>query len=284
MPMIKTSAMATPDPSLLPPAVDVPNPENSPVRKLNPTQLQMLGQRLNMLFMNYRSDRRLAELRWLRSERQYLGVYDPDVDRELSAGRSRSYPKVTRVKVISVLSRLMSLMFPGNERNWELRASPSMDMDTKDVLQAIKDKQKRDTDAGTPPTTLDLDYVMTAIKALATKRAEDLTEIIDGQLEEFGGHQTSDYIPLNRLALKSGIIFGLGILCGPYAREPKETVWTQDACWRAAEAEQANDLQADVRVDADLELLPGHGGKNPSDDGWVVRASRHVTFAGPQTG
>ncbi len=77
MPMIKTSAMATPDPSLLPPTVDVPNPENSPVRKLDPTQLQMLGQRLNMLFMNYRSDRRLAELRWLRSERQYLGVYDP---------------------------------------------------------------------------------------------------------------------------------------------------------------------------------------------------------------
>ena len=228
MPMIKTSAMATPDPSLLPPTVDVHNPENSPVRKLDPTQLQMLGQRLNMLFMNYRSDRRLAELRWLRSERQYLGVYDPDVDRELSAGRSRSYPKVTRVKVISVLSRLMSLMFPGNERNWELRASPSMDMDTKDVLQAIKDKQKRDTDAGTPPTTLDLDYVMTAIKALATKRAEDLTKIIDGQLEELGGHQTSDYIQLNRLALKSGIIFGVGILCGPYAREAKETVWTQD--------------------------------------------------------
>ena len=109
--------MATPDPSLLPPTVDVPSPEDAPVRKLNPTQLQMLGQRLNMLFMTYRSDRRLAELRWLRCERQYLGVYDPDVNSELSSGRSRSYPKVTRVKTLSVLSRLMSLMFPGNERN-----------------------------------------------------------------------------------------------------------------------------------------------------------------------
>lgn len=226
--MVPSSAMAQPDPSLMPPGVKVPNAEDAPVKKLDPTQLQLLGSKLALLFTQYRSDRRLAELRWLRCERQYLGVYDPEVDNELSPGRSRSYPKVTRVKCISVLSRLMSLMFPGNERNWELKASPSADMDPKDVQEAITAAQKRDADAGSPPAKLDLDYVYSAIKALACKRAEDLSTMIDGQLQELGGHQTSDYIALNRAALKSGIIFGVGLLEGPYAREVEETTWSQD--------------------------------------------------------
>jgi hypothetical protein len=75
--MIPTSAMAQPDPNLMPPGVKVPNAEDAPVTKLNPAQLQLLGQKLALLFQSYRSDRRLAELRWLRCERQYLGVYDP---------------------------------------------------------------------------------------------------------------------------------------------------------------------------------------------------------------
>jgi hypothetical protein len=227
--MVPTSAMATPDPNLLPPAVKVPNAEDAPIKQLSPVHLQMLGEKLSQLFTQYKSDRRLAELRWLRNERQYLGVYDPDIDKELTAGRSRSYPKVTRVKVISVLSRLMSLMFPGNERNWELKASPSANMDPKDVQEAIAAAQKRDADAGSPPAKLDLDYVYSAIKQLTNKRAEDLSTMIDGQLNELGGHQTLDYIALNRSVLKSGITFGVGLLEGPFVRETSETVWSQDA-------------------------------------------------------
>lgn len=227
--MVPSSAVANPDPNLLPPTVKVLNPEGAPVTELKPRELQALGARLSLLFMQYRSDRRLAELRWLRCERQYLGVYDPDIDKELSQGRSRSYPKITRVKCLSVLSRLMSLMFPGNERNWELKGSPSADMDPKDVQEAITDAQKRDKDAGAQPKPVNLDYVFTAIKALADKRAEDLSTLIDGQLEELGGHQTLDYIQLNRKTIKSGIIFGVGMLEGPYAEETEKTTWSQDA-------------------------------------------------------
>src|ERR1019366_9398232 len=173
--------MAQPDPSLMPPGVKVPHAGDAPVKELKPRELQMLGGKLGLLFQQYRSDRRLAELRWLRHERQYLGVYDPETDKELAPNRSRSYPKVTRVKVLSVLSRLMSLMFQGNERNWELKGSPSADMDPKDVQTAIADAQKRDKDAGDPPTPLDLDYVLNAVKMLAKKRATDLSTLIDGQ-------------------------------------------------------------------------------------------------------
>lgn len=226
--MTLTSAMAQPNMDNLPPAVAVETPADAPVKEINPVELQRLGAKLGQLFTQYRSDRRLAELRWLRNERQYLGIYDPDVDKELQKGRSRSYPKVTRTKCISVLSRLMSLMFPGNERNWEIKARPSPDMDLKDVTEAIKAKQKRDTDSGADPAPVDIDYVRTAIQALADQRAEELSTLIDDQLEELGGHQAFDYIRLNREAVRSGVIFGLGVLEGPFARKCSSTIWTSD--------------------------------------------------------
>src|SRR5208337_4737347 len=110
---------------LLPTSVEVEgDAESAPVKKLSPDDLRAVGQKLNFLFEQYRSDRRILELRWLRNERQYLGLYDPEIEKELSVNRSKAYPRVTRVKCISVLSRLMNLMFPGNERNWEINASP----------------------------------------------------------------------------------------------------------------------------------------------------------------
>src|SRR5579884_1822611 len=110
------------------PAQDVPSPESAPVRQINADQMKRLGLKLVDLFSQYKSDRRLAELRWLRNQRQYLGLYDEEIEKELAPNRSRAYPKITRVKCISVLARLMNLMFPGNERNWSLAASPSPDM------------------------------------------------------------------------------------------------------------------------------------------------------------
>jgi hypothetical protein len=76
------------------------------------------------MFMQYVSDRRIVELRWLANQRQYLGIYDPEVEKSMSPNRSKAYPKITRTKCISVLARIMNLMFQGNERNWEIHASP----------------------------------------------------------------------------------------------------------------------------------------------------------------
>src|ERR1019366_3499384 len=110
-----------------PPAVRVPGAD-SPVSEITSESLVQLGQNLDHLFRQYLSDRRIAELRWLRNLRQYLGFYDPEIDKEMAPNRSRAYPKITRVKCVSVLSRLMNLMFPGNERNWALKGGPSAEM------------------------------------------------------------------------------------------------------------------------------------------------------------
>ena len=221
--MTQATALAELDP----PAVAVEDPTDAPVKKINAEQLKTLGQNLDRLFSQYASNRLIAEQRWLRNQRQYLGLYDPDIERELSPTRSRVYPRLTRIKTISVLSRIMNLMFPGNDKNWTLKASPSPDMSPEDIKQAVQDAVQRDTEAGLQPK-VDVDYALAAIQVLADKRAEQLSTLILDQLEEIGGDQSADYVTMNRKVLKSGITYGPGVLCGPYVREVKSTAWQID--------------------------------------------------------
>lgn len=224
--------------TLEPPGVDVPDSADNPapIKRIDPRALMELGQRFGMLFMQYRADRRIAELRWLRNQRQYLGIYDPDIEKELAPNRSRAYPRITRVKCISVLSRLMNLMFQGTENNWSIEADPLPALTTKDIMDAIQAQQEQDAKLAPPPDPnappdpqtgqppappapeVDLPYVIKAIQTLGRKRASDLTDLISDQLQELGGDQSYDYVALNRNVVKSGIIYGLGVLVGPYAK------------------------------------------------------------------
>ena len=214
-------ALATIDP----PAVNVPSPDTSPMRMINPQQLKTLGQQMGAMFMQYVSDRRIAELRWLANQRQYLGIYDPDVENLMSPNRSKAYPKLTRTKVISVVSRLMDLMFQGNEDNWDIEAAPWPDITPQEVGEALKDAQDADQQAGTPPPQIDVDYCLQAIQRYADKRAATLKCLIKDQLMELGGEQALDYVSLNRQALFSGVLYGLGILWGPFAKESESVTW-----------------------------------------------------------
>ena len=200
---------------------------DAPVRKIDADGLRQLGQNLDRLFNLYKYDRRLVELRWLRNLRQYLGIYDPEVEQTLAPNRSKAYPRITRVKCVSVLSRLMNLMFPGNERNWELKAAPWPDMTAEDVQMAVQAAMQKDQDAGQQPQ-LSRDYIKAAIQTYCDDRADTLSDLIDDQLQEVGGDQTYDYVALNRKVVRSGIHYGPGYLCGPYARKCKSSVWDID--------------------------------------------------------
>lgn len=226
------------------PAVRVPDAANSPVGYLSSYTIRMLGQNLNARFQQFRADRQLAELRWLRNQRQYLGVYDPEIDRELQVNRSRAYPKLTRVKCISILSRLMSLMFQGSARNWRLDAAPWPDMTLDDVKQAVAEAQQRDQASGGQPGQVTNDYVKSAVKTYCQARAKTLSDLIDDQLQELGGHQALDYVALNRKALASGLLYGLGVLRGPFARKVKRLWW-----------DESGELPVPKRIDAYMPMF-----------------------------
>ena len=211
---------------LNPTPVIVEAPEgDGPVKRLNKDELNSLATSLRRLFEQYKSDRLVAEEKWLRNLRQYLGIYDPDIEKELNTNRSRAYPRITRVKCISVVSRLMNLMFPSSERNWKIEASPSPDMTPEDVMAAIEKQQKLDQ-AKQLERAVDDEYVQFAVQELADERARKLTTLVDDQLQELGGDQTLDYIALNRKVVSSGVMYGLGLLAGPFAIKTRKTTWT----------------------------------------------------------
>lgn len=214
-------AVAVNDGSLAPASTDVGQP--APVRQLDGATLQMLGTKYKGLFDRYAAERIPAEQRWLKNLRQYMGLYDPEIERQLPPNRSRAYPRLTRMKCISMLSRIMNLMFPGNEDNWELNASPSPSMSpdsVADVVSALIEERKA---LGEVKLTQDL--VDEAVRRLAAKQAAQLTLLIKDQLTELGGNQSIDWVGLNRKVAESGIKYGIGVLEGPYVRKVEKSGW-----------------------------------------------------------
>lgn len=204
-------------------------PDGAPmVRQINIGVLRNLGAKYKSLFDRYASERIPAEQKWLKGLRQYLGIYDPEVERQLPPNRSRAYPRLTRMKCVSMLSRLMNLMFPGNEDNWELNASPSPSMSPEMVAQAVSELIAERKEAG-QDAQLTQSLVDEAVRRLASKQAVELTLLIKDQLLELGGDQTADWVGLNRKVCDSGIKFGIGVLEGPYVRKIEESGWMLQA-------------------------------------------------------
>ncbi len=200
----------------------------APINQLNDAVLRQLGAKFKSLFDRYASERIPAEQKWLKNLRQYLGVYDPEVERELAKNRSRAYPRLTRIKCIAMLSRLMNLMFPGNEDNWELNASPSPEMSPEAVADAVQKLMTKLQSSG-QQVQLTQELVDEAVRMLAAEDAAKLTKLIKDQLAELGGDQTRDWIALNRAVVDSGIKYGIGVLEGPYVRKVQVSGWVLQA-------------------------------------------------------
>lgn len=218
--LLSSTAMAAPPP--------VVTEGEAPVKVINTDVMRRLGGELAALFATYSSDRRQTELKYMRNLRQYLGIYDPEVASQIAAGRSIAYPRITRVKCISFLARIMNLMYPGNERNWELGASPSAEMSPEDVGQAVNEliEARKAEGVETQPTK---EIIDAAVQRLADKRGQALTKLIDDQLQELGGNQSLDVIALDRKVAQSAIMYGVGALEGPYVRTEQKVGWVRGA-------------------------------------------------------
>lgn len=199
--------------------------DRPPVRTISPQHLQALGSEMVAAFNRYRSDRHKIEQRWLRDLRQFLGRYDPDIESRIPAERSKAYPRITRVKTLAIQSRLMNLMFPGNEKNWELTATPSADLPVEEVQRVILDMMQQDIQAGVQPQPPSRDMIRRAVQRLAAERARELEIEIEDQLQEIGGDQTRDYISMVRDVVRSGATYGVGLMEGPFARPATITTW-----------------------------------------------------------
>jgi hypothetical protein len=198
-----------------------PAPVAEPVQPvIDKEMLKRLGVKLARDFTDYEQDRRMAELQWTKNYRQYLGVYDPEIEGQLAKDRSRAYPKLTRVKCVSMLSRLMNLMFPSGEKNWTIEASPVPNLDEADLAQVLAGVQQQ----GQSVTN---EMIEQAVVDFATQRARNLEKEIEDQLTCAGGSKLLDYVMMCRKVMMSGIVYGMGVLKGPMARPDVQRRWQQ---------------------------------------------------------
>jgi hypothetical protein len=86
-----------------PPAVTVDS--EAPVKKINSQVVRQLGLDLKRRFETYAQDRQLQEQKFLRNLRQYLGIYDPEVESQLPRERLEGLPSPDPRKVHLACSR-----------------------------------------------------------------------------------------------------------------------------------------------------------------------------------
>ena len=191
-------------------------------RAMDPNKLAALGQRLYSRFETYERERRIAEIKWMRNIRQYLGIHDPEIEQKMDPNRAKSYPRITRVKVVSMVSRLMNLLFPASDKNWTVDASPVPNLAPEDlntVLQQLFDETQGE---------MSDQEIEEAVLRFAKDRAQNLETEIDDQLEELGGDRTVSYVSLCKQIIKCGVTYGIGVLKGPMARTQELRTWVKD--------------------------------------------------------
>jgi len=218
--------MSRANPKLPPVLVEVGDDDEAPVRRLDPEQMAAVGVKLVEMFTEYKKERQNAEHNWVKNLRQISGQYDPEIERKLPANMSRAYPRITRVKCLIMLARIMNLMFPGNEKNWEIKATPSADITAEDVQQKLDEIAQKDQQAGAEPQPMTAATVRAAVQEIAEDRARELEIEIEDQLAQIGADsETLDYIGLVRKVVRSGIFYGPGFLHGPFAEPTTVTTW-----------------------------------------------------------
>lgn len=185
----------------------------------NSEVMAAFGYRLHNAFTTNASYRRPKELEWLEDLRQYKGLYDPDVKIETNA--SKVYPKLTRSKVNIVLSRLHEMLFPSNERNWNIEPTPDPRISKDIVTQIAISLVQQDPQTGQKviPTA---DELQAAISEFVRTASEKMRNQIDDQLLDMG------YSEETKKVLRSGLIYGTGIMKGPMIHKREKHKWEPD--------------------------------------------------------
>ncbi|MGE4469345.1 MAG: hypothetical protein AB7D47_04345 [Desulfovibrio sp.] len=151
--------------------------------------------------------RRVFEDRWLQDLRQYKGLYEPEVEKEIAEGRSRVFLRKTKSKVDSIQARVLDLLFPAKgERNWDI--SPSSTPRVHPEL--FRDALARETAQG---NVRDREDERRVLREVADEAATRMGKEMEDQLAD-GPGRTSYRTICDRL-LFQGVLYGCGVLKGP---------------------------------------------------------------------
>lgn len=215
-----------------------------------------LGVYLRQRFTEVAAERNLIEQEWLKSLRQYEGVYESE-DAPVDHQGSKAFFRLTRTRVRTTTARQMETLFPGGERNYAIEATPEpnlapeiinflilqqaltklqaqvaefeqQDPEVQEQLmaegvpQAFEEMQAMIQQGQIPPQLQpNEETVKRLVKDEAKRRAERMATTIDDQLTE------TKYRKEAKKVLHSGNLFGTGWLKGPLAESRAITRWVQ---------------------------------------------------------
>lgn len=161
--------------------------------------------------------RQNTEQRWLSDLRQFNGIpLDSAPNKEYGTTEAeyrRTRDNITRPRVVSMAARLGDMLFPTNDRNWDLEASPkpSAPMWVKEEVarEVLAMKQAKADESGQyeQPTKAELQQ---ALKEKVERSAASMRQCIDDQLQE------SSYADEGRRSIFDACLYGTGILKGPF--------------------------------------------------------------------
>lgn len=161
----------------------------------------------------------------LKNLRQYRAKYDPKVADAIPKERSHAYPRDTRIKVTGYVAKLMEMMFPSQEKNWELKITDVPSIPKDDLTRIIESlevqEQIQAQEEQREPTPVTSKQIERRVLAFANERKDAMEKEISDQLDD----EDTDYQNLCKRVLRSGAIYGIGVARSPMVRKLKERVW-----------------------------------------------------------
>ena len=193
-------------------------------------------QRLQSLAQDQVTAKNAVETRWINEVRAYHGFYDPATEQQLKdAKRSRAYVKLVRAKTTALEARLFDMIFPTDDRNWGIKATPVPNLtreaaDAAQKAQAAADAANQAASEGNAQgeaaavavgnDEASREQAARAILASANTACELMQQEMDDQLVECAYPQES------RDMIHDLCLLGTGILKGPMVNTPTHGQWT----------------------------------------------------------
>lgn len=181
-------------------------------------RVQALGVKLKGEFDRRVSDRATLETRWHSDMRRYNGVYESKVLEALTSRQygSQMFVPLTRRVVNVVEARLGDLLFPTEDRNYAIDASPVPVLIDAEKLAA---KLPPDAPVEGGMTAQDVQTSLREIREAAKKAAVAMEREVDDQLRE------ADYGSVGRAVIHDGLVLGTGVLKGPMVLNRLKKMW-----------------------------------------------------------
>lgn len=192
---------------------------------LDPVVLTSLGSRIEGLWETHRLDRKAAEDRWLQNLRQFRGIYDPEILTKIPTDRSKAYPKLTRWKVIGTVARLMQMLFPQTEDNYDCIPSPLPNLSIAQLQQVLDELVAKKAAAdGIDPADVQCSdkEIEDAIYAFAKEKSERMKVKLKDDMQEM------NFVDLARKVVFSAVLYNVGVLKGPMHVKYEVRTWQKN--------------------------------------------------------